>query len=218
MEEDQIHDSVEDSNDLDQPNQETETPNVPEKPQVSARKKAEERALKDELNKYKQLVKDLETKALTEKEDFKSLAERRQQERDDLQHELEKTRKAFQTEFKSQALREAAIKAGLRDAKDLDLLNLDDILVEVTSEGRMLLHGVEDFVSDLKAGRPHWFQDKTGPKFNGGGTSRGTAGSEELTPQKLVALERQLRAQGKLKEIKDLYESYNKQKRLKLKA
>lgn len=180
--------------------------------------KDHKRAL-DDMHKFKreaqeaaQRLASLEAERLAEKEDFKGLAEKYQKERDTYKQNLEKERGAFQLDRKYSAVKEAALKLGLRNERDLDLINLDDVGVEYTSEGRMFVNGVDEFVAQLKADRPHWFQDKSAPRFNGGGATTEPPKNEPLTARKVYELERKYRSEGKLDKVKELYEQYSKQK------
>ena len=167
---------------------------------------------KRELNDLRQKMSADEAAALAAKEDFKSLAEKYKNERDQFESDLSKERNLYRGDLKMRAVREAAVKAGLRNLQDLDLLPLDDVKEEYTSEGRMLFNGVEEFVTRLKAGRPHWFQDKSAPVFNGGGANGEHHKEEPLTAAKVIELEHKYRREGKPDKVKELYQAYYKQK------
>lgn len=173
----------------------------------------------DDLHKFKRLAQDtekqkndLEAKILAEKEDFKTLYERTKNELDETNGKLKKRDEAFIYDKKYNAVQAAALQAGLRNPKDLELLDLDPVRVEFTSEGRTLVQEVEPFVEQLKKERPYWFKSADAAKVNSGG-SVNSAKDKPLTPQDLLALERQYKS-GKLE--KSVYiqkvEEYQKQK------
>jgi hypothetical protein len=79
----------------------------------------------------------------------------------------------------------AASAAGLRKeaVKDLELLDLSELPVELTSRNRYIVEGVGSFVESLKTTKPHWFQSSDAPRVNTGG------GAPPPTPGKITPLE-----------------------------
>ena len=176
----------------------------------------------DDMHKFKRELSDLrndqsqrEATSLAEKEDWKALSEKYMKERDESTSKLEKERTSYQHDVKYRAVKDAALKAGLRNERDLNLIPLDEIKIEYTSEGRMIVNGVDAFIKDLKKDREHWFQDKTVPNFNSGGAGAASAESETLTATRVFELEQKYKREGNKQKVKELYDRYNKQKQSK---
>lgn len=159
----------------------------------------------DDLLKYKAEAQDLrkrldseEVTRLREKEDFKTLAEREKKRADEVEERLRKRDAFYNNETKLAAVKQAALKAGIRAEaeSDLPLLSLEGVTVEVTNQGRFIVHGAEAYIEDLKRQKPHWFKTTKAPTVNSGSTSNSTpAGSfdpENLTPEKLLEAEKKL--------------------------
>lgn len=159
----------------------------------------------DDLLKYKNEAQELrkrldsdEVTRLREKEDFKTLAEREKKRADEIEERLRKRDAFYNNESKLGAVKAAAIKAGLRSEaeSDLPLLSLDGVTVEVTNQGRFLVHGAETYIEELKRAKPHWFRTTKAPTVNSGATSnsspQGAFSSENLTPEKLLEAEKKL--------------------------
>ena len=124
-----------------------------------------ERVMKD-LHKFKdaarqasEKLKTLEEAKLKEKDDWKTLAERYKGERDDLESKYTGLSTASINEKKFSAVERAALQAGIRKEAlaDLEMLNVDGVVAEATSTGKLNILGAEDFIKDLKQKRPHWF-------------------------------------------------------------
>lgn len=148
---------------------------------------------KDEARKLREEIKLRDEQKLKETNDWKTLAEKYQGERDEAAKASESSSKAFKNTLRAQKVAALADKAGLRaEARDdLDLLDLDGVEVDVTESGRYLVKGADSFVEGLKKNKPHWFKATTPPKFNGGGGKGGdTEGDGEMTPQKVAAIEK----------------------------
>ena len=185
-----------------------------EKPRV-VRFEDHKRAI-DDLHKYKseaqtlrEQLEERESERLREKEDFKALAEREKKLREETEDKLRKHSSFYQNETKRNAIRAAALKAGIRSEaeSDLELIPLDGIEVEITSTGRFLVHGADSFVEDLKRKRPHWFRSSQIPTVNSGGASSSLSPDAELTPKALYELERKDPAK-----FKEAVKKYQQQK------
>lgn len=175
----------------------------------------------DDMHKYKKKVQEyeerlgqIESQRLKEKEDFKTLAEMREKERDEYREKYESLNDSLISNKKYDAVHSAALKLGLRSEAegDLGLLNLNEVNVEYTSEGRMLVHGVDEYVQNLKKTKPHWFKDTSVPNFNGGGATEKPNGNTVLTPQEFVRLERQYKMKGDKTKLAELYNRFQKQR------
>lgn len=117
-------------------------------------------------------IQEFETKKLQESNDWKTLAEREKNLREEAQTKLNKYSEFYQTTQKHSAVLNLAIKAGLKPEAegDLELLPMDGVEVEVTSSGRFEVIGAESYVEHLKRKKPHWFSTQKDLKVNLGGT------------------------------------------------
>lgn len=126
---------------------------------------------KNEANEVKGKLKAFEEKALAEKDDWKSLAERHKQEAEEANQKSERIQNSYIGEKKNTAVKEAALKLGmLPDAiGDLELLSLDGVVIETTSTGKVNVLGADGFVQNLKSLKPHWFgQTQVNTRVNPG--------------------------------------------------
>lgn len=117
---------------------------------------------KAEAKKLAQELEQRHKQSLREKEDYKTLAHEYETK---YKEESEKNQALVQAQIHEKryaAVERAALQAGIREdaITDLELLNLNEVEVEVTSTGRMIVNGAEDFVARLKAKKPHWFGRK----------------------------------------------------------
>lgn len=170
-----------------------------------------ERAVKDML-KYKSKVKELEgtlsereqallakEQALLEKQnDYKSIAEIKEKQALEYKSKWEAAEKKnqdfwdtyYQNEKKNAVFKEA-LKSGLRKEAevDLDLLQFDNVAIERTDQGRVLVHGADSFVEQLKATRPHWFGSKGAANMNLGGTNKPELNTDSLDAKQMAELQ-----------------------------
>lgn len=187
-----------------------------------------QRALAD-MHRFKRERADLETKlgdaeskTLREKEDFKGLYEREKVERERLAEENKKlTRFTVNTHRFNEVLREAK-KEGLKNERDLELVDLEDVDVEATSSGRFLVKNASDKVQRLKSERPHWFGTTPAPTVNGGGggspSNANPGGEKKLTANDVAEAGRKAkRGQISKDEYHRIYRAYAQQNPLSLK-
>lgn len=165
--------------------------------------------LKDDMLKYKKesqeskkIIESLKQQKLKEQNDFKTLYET-------AHSELEQFRTGYVKEKKREALRSAVQKLGLRAEaeQDLDLLGLDPLTEELTTEGRVIVHGAEQYAQQLKQQRGHWFKTNEPPRINSGGGAKPDT-PQTLTANYMVELERK-----DPKKYKELYPKYVEQLR-----
>lgn len=138
------------------------------------------------------------TRGLQEKEDFKGLYEREKQARTADKEELANWKKWTVKTQRFNAVQSEAVKAGLLPSavNDLELLNLEDVQVEVTSGDRFIVTGADTFVEGLKQSKSHWFKEEKAPRVNGGGGGLPPK-SGKLTPHDVYQAERNWKA-GKI--------------------
>ncbi len=160
---------------------------APEKPADDVvRRDTHQRALKDakmfreRAQKAEALIKDLESKALEEQQEYKALYERTKQ-------ELASERESKSGIMRDAALVPALVEAGLpREDVDLALAaGKTDLLVETDSG----LDGIEEYVSDLKARKPRLFVSQVPSSVNTSVPSGGlNAEGKKLTAAEIAEL------------------------------
>lgn len=178
-----------------------------------------ERALSD-MHKYKKSVKELEdqkasyekklqeiqTSQLKEKEDYKTLAELREKERDDYKGRYDGLKNSVYQNHQMSAVKQEALKAGLRPeaVEDLELLDVDGVAVEMTNTGKVSVVGAKEFVEGLKNNRKHWFKSTVPNVNSGSGSFSGSTSS--FTAQEVGRLEREFKIK-KTPESKAAYQN-----------
>lgn len=173
-------------------------------------------AAKSELTKLQERVEEIEATKLRETNDFKSLYEQTKEKLESAKSEKEQLKSAFIQTQKFNAVKQAALKAGLRNEQDLELLDLSGVEVDVVqgSNGvRFEPRGVDEYIGTLRESREHWFKPTEPPKTNPavpGGARTGTTG--KISPQDVATKEREWKA-GKIKyqEYVDCHNQYLKQ-------
>ena len=110
--------------------------------------------------------------------------------------ETEGKHKAFVDGFyrsqKYNEVRSAALKMGLRSEAedDLSLLDLSDVTVEKTDQGRVIVHNAAEKAEWLKSNKPHWFKEAKAANINSGGAGNSGVVPSELTDSYMMELER----------------------------
>jgi hypothetical protein len=166
---------------------------------------------KGRANELETRINELEEEKLREKENWKSLAERYKQDADKWKSEAENGKNLFANTQKFNAVKKVALEAGLlpEALDDLDLLNLEEVVVESTDQGRYAVHGVKEFVERLKTTKSHWFSKKQAPNVNSGGGTVRPDESTPLTPADVYQAEREMK-QGKItrEQYQGIYQRY----------
>jgi hypothetical protein len=149
-----------------------ETPNDPPEPKLVSRD-AYDRVSKD-MHDYKKKnadlqkqIDDMKVQGHKAKEDYKALAEHHEQRASQFESELTGLKSGLISSKKTEALTTEAVKHGINPASipDLELLDFDELTVETTSNGKILVSGADRAVARLKTLRPHWFT-KVVPSVN----------------------------------------------------
>jgi hypothetical protein len=158
-----------------EPSVEPVEPKEPEAPAPELVDKRIAEEYKADMHKYKERAKQLEAekrdqemKTLQANEQWKDAYEKEANLRQSVEEKLQKASEGIDYNAKYSAVREAAMKAGIREQaiEDLDVLALDTITVERTSLGKVNAHGADAFIDRLKASKPHWFTDPKAPNVN----------------------------------------------------
>jgi hypothetical protein len=196
----------------------------------SVNRKDHQRAL-DDMHKFKGQVREYQAKldeamnqietmksqGLKEKEDWKTLYESTKSKLDETNQAKERLRESVFSSERYKAIYPALKKAGLRDDAE-NLVDLhdwgSDLQIEVTSAGRFQVDGVDSAVDLFKAKYPYAFANPKAPRVNGAtGSSAGLPPATELTPEKLIEIERQCRKKGDMKPYHEARLKYRQMKR-----
>lgn len=147
-------------------------PQDPPEPKLVSRE-AYERVTRD-MHEYKKknadlqkLIDDMKVQGHKAKEDYKALAEHHEERAKQFETELSGLKSGLVSSKKNEALTAEAVKHGINPASipDLELLDFEELTVETTSNGKILVSGADRAVARLKTLRPHWFT-KTVPSVN----------------------------------------------------
>lgn len=139
--------------------QENSAPPAPPEEGVSDRIKKDMLRYKDEAAALKAQLEDMKLKGHKDKEDWKTVAELHEQKAKDYESKFTGLQSALVNEKKIAALTIEAQKQGINPASlpDLELLDFDEISVETTSTGKILVTGQDKAIAKLRTLRPHWF-------------------------------------------------------------
>lgn len=146
----------------------------PVNPPVTVDREAHNAILK-ELEKAQKLNSDmrgeLDTLKLNthkDKDDWQTVAKIKEQEANDYKAKFTGLQSALVNEKKLSKLQEAAIRAGINTQAlpDLELLDLPEVTVQTTSNGKILVEGADLAIQNLMKLRPHWFGTQV-PTING---------------------------------------------------
>ena len=196
----------------------TTTTTEPKVPEGYVSKSELENVLAD-LHKYKAKAKEYEEKSrkteeerLRETQQWQKLAELKAREAQERDEELSKIKTSLTEEKKYSAVKEAALKAGIRPEaiEDLGMLSMKDVVIETTSTGRVNVLGADRFVDNLKQLRPHWF-GKSSLNVNGV-VPKITTGTV-ATEQDLLKMSLEASKSGDYTAYKKAFDEFNKRKR-----
>jgi hypothetical protein len=114
---------------------------------------------KDEAARLQAQVEDMKLRGHKEKEDWKTVAEHHEGKSKDFEAKFNGLKDSLIQERKISALTIEAQKHGINPASlsDLELLDFDEVSVETTSTGKILVSGQDRAIAKLKTLRPHWF-------------------------------------------------------------
>lgn len=140
--------------------------------------------LKRELADAQKKLRDAESDKLKASGDFKKLWEQERQQREELENKLKKNTQAFVDAQKRAVVKDAMLKAGLRNdaMKLVEQAHIEDLAVDV-DDGSFKVLGVETFVSKYKSEFPFMFSKDPGT-INTGGTGTRTTTTTSNGPVK----------------------------------
>jgi hypothetical protein len=168
--------------------------------------KAEAKKNAEALQKLNADLQRMKETGLKSQNDYKTYSEALEKERDSLKEETDRLKKSVADTFRQIEVREAAKKLGLQERAlpDLDLLKYDEVEVEFTTNGRVLVNGAPQFAEMLKKTRPHWFTSGQAANINTGG--KGNVAPEQLTASYMREIEK-----TDPKKYKELFPKFAKQ-------
>lgn len=202
-------------NESNQPNPNPADPNPNPNPadDVPDRIKRDMLKYKQEAEQLRQQIEDQKLKGHKEKEDWKTVAEHHEQKAKEYEQKFTGLQTALVNEKKFAALKSEAIKHGINPSSlpDLELLDFDEVQVETTSTGKILVTGQDRAIAKLKTLRPHWFQTGV-PSVNPSTPNVGTPNSNTVTLADLNAAEAQYRKTKSESDKKAYFEMIQKYK------
>lgn len=175
--------------------------------------KAQSRELETKLQQLQGEMEEQKNRKLTESNDYKTLYEQATAKNKDWETKYSRLKDNVVYNEKYKAAQKALIDAGIRKEalKILDREDLGQIVVEHTSEGRMLVNGVEEYVDSFKKNFAFAFENKQASRVNGGGGGDGgSTGDTTMTPVKLYEIEKKHGVRSD--QYRAAVEQYRKQK------
>ena len=175
----------------------------------------------NDMHKYKKTTRELQNELaelkeaqLREKQEYKQLWEQSKADVDKWKSKATSNEDLFWNTQKFNDVSRVALETGLRPEaiKDLELLDLKEVVIEKTDTGRFEVHGVKEFVESVKKDRPYWFQTEQAPKVNSGGGGARPDTDGVLTPQQMALIDRKFKTgQISQTEYYEMYERYDNQ-------
>lgn len=169
---------------------------------ISYKKKAQE---------YEGTIKQKEEEDLKKNNEWKTYAQKKEEEANEYSQKYQSLQQALVNEKKYGALKNAANKFGMRKEAmdDLEAFDFgDDVHVETTSQGRIIVHGAEDAMKKFKTLRPHWFGTRTAHVNNE--TPEETVG-KKVTAKQIADAQKKAMKSGDWSEVKSLQKQYQSQ-------
>lgn len=177
----------------DDPNAQNIQPPVDD-PTIPDRIKKDMLRYKQERDELQKQMEDMKLKGHKEKEDWKTVAEHHEIKAKEYEQKFSGLQSALVNEKKYAALSSEALKQGINPASlpDLELLDFDEVQVETTSTGKILVTGQDRAIAKLKTLRPHWFTNGV-PSVNPSSPQTFRPNPNQVTVADLNAAEAQYR-------------------------
>lgn len=157
-----------------QPNQQTqEQAAPPAQPEKTYSQKDVERIV-NELNTYKTKAVELENRfknqeleAAKTNQEWQKVAELHEKTAKEYEDKFTRFKSAVVQDKKLSAIREEAIRNGVRKESitDLGILDYPEVKLDTDNDGNFIVEGADKAIQRLKTLRPHWFQSDA-PKVN----------------------------------------------------
>lgn len=155
--------------------------------------KARSRELETQLQTVQQEIEEQKNKKLTDSNDYKTLYEQVTAKNREWETKYSKLKENVVYNEKYKSAQNALLSAGIRKEalKILDKEDLEQIVVEHTSEGRMLVNGLDEYVDSFKKNYGFAFENKQQTRVNGaGGNNNSQDFGAVMTPSKLFEIEK----------------------------
>ena len=171
---------------------------------------------KKQLQEMKTTIDAMKVNTHKEKEDWKTVAELHEKTAKELEQKYSGLKQSLIDEKKMAALTVEAQKQGINPASipDLNMIDFDELIVETTSTGKILVSGQDKAIARLKTQRPHWFS-KSVPNVNTNTPETGKPKCGTVTVADLNAAEAQYRktkSEADKKAYSDLIQKYKAQR------
>ena len=146
--------------------------------------------LESENIKLRGAIDEREKKSLLETENYKVLYEGEAEKRQVAEAEKDKVINSFKIDRKQSAIKEEAIKLGIRDEaiNDINFFDSESVIIETTDQGNLNIIGAKEHVEKLKTDKPYMFKDSIPPNINNGAPVG--SGSTEWSASKILEMER----------------------------
>lgn len=156
--------------------QEPQTPPAPSADEALAAARKEAADARAEAARIKRENEEMKLNGMKSKDDWKGVADAEKKRADEAVAENDRIKKALIDDKKYAALTAEAVKQGINPVSipDLELLDFAEVVAE-SSNGRVVVSGVEAAITALKAKRPNWFSGVV-PNVNSS-TPQGTVNS-----------------------------------------
>jgi hypothetical protein len=166
---------------------------------------------KDALRQEQAKIKALEEEKLKKAQEWEKLYEKEKEDKEKLLTETTGLKQAVVRTARLSAVKEAALKAGLRKEalEDLKLVDLGEVEVE-SSGGEIACRGADSFVARLKTLRPHWFATKPN-NINTDTPTTTQQGAKTISYKEIDAAEAEAKKTGDYREYKRLVLEFKKQ-------
>lgn len=140
---------------------ETPQPEVVSK-DVYERMKTDMLKAKQKADEVQKLLEQQKLQALKATQNWEEVAKVKEQEAEDFRKKYDGLSKAVVESKKYEVLKTEAMKSGINSISlaDLELLDFPELEIETTSQGKIIVHGADRAISNLKTLRPHWFSAK----------------------------------------------------------
>ncbi len=155
--------------------------------------KNQAKLFQSEIENLKTQLQSIKTKGAESSGDYKSLYEQATAAKTEIESKFNDFRSNVYNDKRIEAVESVLKQRGLKESAKsvLDFIDLDKLPVELTSRGRILVHGVEEQATELQKKYEFAFAKGDAPNINNGGGASG-AGVEDssLTAQYMTDLEK----------------------------
>lgn len=188
--------------------------------QETVSKEEFERVLAD-MHKFKSQVREMsqasqqeKERMMREQENWKGLAELKERELQEANERLNGIQTSLVKREKFNALKDAALKEGIRPEaiNDLEYFGMDGLQVETTSTGRVNVLGVDGAIANLKLKRPYMFGGQR-TVVNGNVPNVNNSQAGLVSNEELIKLSNEASKTGDYTAYKKAFEQYKQQQK-----